>query len=290
MNDFAKEYPNIDKMDLNKVWGILSNMQNNNPQKYKKFMDHIQASQKKMIELEKIKPEPRAVYVLEAANLDKFKWYVNVLAWDRMDYPKEDGPLSLMAGAKLVKINKNEISSCIAINPKIYDEIASSPEMKQDFENLIAKFTEDNNKDYRFFRNTIKIFKMKGDANDQFFGPQPANLIDCFRKTATSKNDPDLLSIIKEDPKEDAPETPTNGPKDMLEALTQEMKEAKIIGSEESEKKNQKSNENHEEPNKDETRKKLRPQTPKPRRKPIIEEIPEKKEPEILKPDYKTDD
>jgi hypothetical protein len=38
MNDFAKEYPNIDKMDLNKVWGILSNMQNNNPQKYKKFM------------------------------------------------------------------------------------------------------------------------------------------------------------------------------------------------------------------------------------------------------------
>ena len=38
MDDFAKEYPNIDKMDLNKVWGILSNMQNNNPQKYKKFM------------------------------------------------------------------------------------------------------------------------------------------------------------------------------------------------------------------------------------------------------------
>lgn len=38
MNDFAKEYPNIDKMDLNKVWGILSNMQINNPQKYKKFM------------------------------------------------------------------------------------------------------------------------------------------------------------------------------------------------------------------------------------------------------------
>ena len=38
MNEFANEFPNIDKTDLNKVWGILSNLQNNNPQKYKKFM------------------------------------------------------------------------------------------------------------------------------------------------------------------------------------------------------------------------------------------------------------
>ena len=128
---------------------------------------------------------------------------------------------------------------------------------------------------------------MKGDANDQFFGPQPANLIDCFRKTASSKNEQDLLSIIKEDPKEDAPEPASNGPKDMLEALESEMREAKIIGSEETEKKEQKSKESGktEEQNKEEKQKKLRPQTPKPRRKPIIEEIPEKKEPVILKPE-----
>ena len=240
-----------------------------------------------MMELEKIKPEPRAVYVLDAANLDKFKWYVNILAWERMNYPKEDGPLSLMAGAKLVKINKTEISFCIAINPKIYDEIAASPEMKNDFEALIAKFTADNNKEYRFFPNSIKMHKMKGDANDQFFGPQPANLIDCFRKTTASKTDQDLLSIIKEDPKEDAPEPASTAPKDMLEALESEMREAKIIGSEEKEKKEQKSNNKNlpEETKNDEKPKKLRPQTPKPRRKPIIEEIPEKKEPEILKPE-----
>ena len=127
---------------------------------------------------------------------------------------------------------------------------------------------------------------MKGDANEQFFGPQPANLIDCFRKTAASKNDQDLLSIIKEDPKEDAPEPASTGPKDMLEALESEMREAKIIGTEEKEKKDQKAKENpREEQKNDEKPKKLRPQTPKPRRKPIIEEIPEKKEPAILKPE-----
>jgi hypothetical protein len=55
----------------------------------------------------------------------------------------------------------------------------------------------------------------------------PENLIDCFRKTASSKTDQDLLSIIKENPKEDAPEPASTGPKDMLEALESEMREAK---------------------------------------------------------------
>ncbi|CAG5105665.1 Oidioi.mRNA.OKI2018_I69.chr1.g2339.t1.cds [Oikopleura dioica] len=287
MNDFANEFPNIDKTDLNKVWGILSNLQNNNPQKYKKFMDHIQASQKKMIELEKIRPIPKVVYQIDAANIDKFKWHVNILAWERMQYPKADGPLSLMAGAKLVKLNKTEIASCIAINPKVFEEISDCPEMEKEFKQLVAKFVADNYKEYRFFPNTIKTFKMKDDSSEQFFGPKPTNLIDCFRKT-TGKADQDLLSIIKEDPKEDAPEPEKNsGPKDMIEALTYEMKEAKIIASKEEEKSQPK-----EEPKKEpeEKTKKLRPQTPKARRKPIIEEIPEKVEPKILTPEHKTDD
>ena len=238
-----------------------------------------------MIELEKIRPIPKVVYQIDAANIDKFKWHVNILAWERMQYPKADGPLSLMAGAKLVKLNKTEIASCIAINPKVYEEISECPEMEKEFQQLVAKFVADNYKEYRFFPNTIKTFKMKGDSSEQFFGPQPANLIDCFRKT-TGKADQDLLSIIKEDPKEDAPEPEKkSGPKDMIEALTYEMKEAKIIASKEEEK-NQPKEEPKKEPEKDQEKpKKLRPQTPKARRKPIIEEIPEKIEPKIRTPE-----
>ena len=65
------------------------------------------------------------------------------------------------------------------------------------------------------------------------------------------------------------------------------MRGAKIIGSEEKEKNEQNSKKKNlpEEQKNDKKQNELRPQTPKPRNKPTIEEILIKKEPAIFKPE-----
>ena len=57
----------------------------------------MKSEDEKMKEMSKIPPpSPRVVYQVKATRVgENFICYINVLAWERIAYPKEDAPISV---------------------------------------------------------------------------------------------------------------------------------------------------------------------------------------------------
>jgi len=113
LGDLGKDFPNLANQDLNQVWKILSQLQSSNPKKYRQFLgegpkifsrffvkklflDHLKVEQEKDEKVQKILPKPWLVYQAKATLLnDSFICYINIMAWERIKYPKDDQPISV---------------------------------------------------------------------------------------------------------------------------------------------------------------------------------------------------
>jgi len=234
-------FDNVPENDLNQVWKILTQLQTSNPKKYRDFIDHVKSEEEKREKLSKIVPLPHSVYMVEATKLDeKLICYINVMKWDRIKYPEQDKPISMMCGNQLLTPRKSEIICHVATNEQVLTEIdESDSDVKKDFRQLLTKFISDNYPNYRFYSNKMKKFERKNHP-DQYYGNLPDDTKQLFLRDH-SKNDPksssfstsDILNMMKAENDETAEivqaEKPKDGPKTLVEALEVELKASQIV-------------------------------------------------------------
>lgn len=228
LGDFGKDFPNLPNQDLNQVWKILSQLQSSNPKKYRQFLDHLKSEKEKSEKFDSILPKPWLVYQVKATVLkDNFICYINIMAWERIKYPEDDQPISLMIGAELLKPRSGELVVHVAINDKAITEIQKDRDLEKEFQSLVVKFVSDNYSKYRFYSNSIRVFQRQNDI--QYYGQMPKDPKILFmRKKSTDINHENLLDMLKQnEPIIPEPEIPENAPT-LLDALEEEMKNAKI--------------------------------------------------------------
>lgn len=224
-------FEGLPEEDLNNVWKILTQLQSSNPTKYEEFITHIKLEQEKADKLSKIIPKAHSVYIVEVTRLDeKFICYVNVMSWERIKYPLADKPVSLMIGRELTQTRKSELICHVAANGQVLDEVSQSEsDVQKEFRILLNKFLSDNYKEYRFYSNKMKRFERRNQS-EQYYGQLPEDPKDLFIQAKKQKNlsTNDIIELMKTSNinDEDVETDETKGPKNIVEALEEEIKKA----------------------------------------------------------------
>jgi len=227
----------VDEGDLNKTWAMLSQLRQSNPAKYAELIEYMKSGQEEFDRLDKMIPQPHSVYTVECTRLDqRSTCYVNMMSWERIKYPEPDQPISLLIGVELAKFNAhNDLVAHVAASPKVLSEITESDhETQKEFRRLLTKFMQDNYGEYRFYSNKMRLFERSNQQ--QYYGKlidDPKHLFISSKKKKPFTVD-DVIRREEEE-KEEKEEEKRKQPQTLVEALEQEMKEAKLIEENEEE-------------------------------------------------------